>query len=119
ALQISQFNYKTYADSTTNLDLLFDEHAADTAQSEGFQIRIPYFQSKNGQLGYQDATSNTAARLDNLNGDLSLAYADSIQSSIDITAGGLQLTVDSTRYIDGLPVSLTEESVLFMDEELL
>src|SRR5699024_6166384 len=113
-----QFTYQIWADSTTNLDFLFEEES-DTTDSEAFNIRIPYFKINHGRIGYQDATTHTYAQLNNLNGDLSLAYTDSIQSDIDLKVDGLTLTMDSTNYVDGLPMRLTEESVIYMDREIV
>src|SRR5699024_6978895 len=110
--------YQIWADSTTNLDFLFEEES-DTTDSEAFNIRIPYFKINHGRIGYQDATTHTYAQLNNLNGDLSLAYTDSIQSDIDLKVDGLTLTMDSTNYVDGLPMRLTEESVIYMDREIV
>lgn len=114
-----QFTYIIYADSTTNLDFLLEEDAPDTASSGGYDISIPYFEVTRGYFGYEDFTSATFAALDSVNGDLSLTYADSIHSSIDMEVGGLHATVDSVAYITGLPVRLTEESVIHTDSEMV
>jgi hypothetical protein len=110
-----QFTYKLYADSTTNLDFLTEEET-DTS-SAGYNISIPYFQVTDGHFGYRDFTTNTSADLNDVDGNLSLAYADSIQSSIDMEVGEFHATVDSVEYLSGLPVRLTQESVIHTDNE--
>lgn len=114
-----RFTYKVYEDSTSNLDFLLEQEEADTTQSGGYTINIPYFEISNGYLGYQDFTSNTSARFDDFDGDLSLAYADSIDSSIDVEVGSFHATVDSVNYVDGIPLSLTEESTIYTEQEII
>jgi hypothetical protein len=114
-----QFTYKIFADSTTNLDFLLNAEESDTAASGGYGVNIPYFQIIEGHFGYQDFTSHTSVSLHNLNGDLSLSYADSIQSSIDVEVQQVSATVDSTNYLDSIPLSLTEESTFYPNEEII
>lgn len=113
-----RFTYKVYEDSTTNLDFLFEEEA-DTAQSEGYTINIPYFEVSDGYFGYEDYTSNTSAAFDDFDGDLSLTYADSIENSIDVEIGGFYATVDSINYVDGIPLTLSGESTIFTEQEII
>jgi|GEM_PF-300221 len=114
-----QFTYKVYEDSTTNLDFLFEESEIDTAQSGGYNVNIPYFEISNGRFGYNDFTSGTTAQLNDFDGDLSLSYADSIATTIDVEIGGVSATVDSLTYFSNLPLSLTQESVLYPNREVL
>lgn len=114
-----QFTYKVYADSTSNLDFLLEAEETDTTQSQGYTVDIPYFEISNGHLGYQDFTSNTSATFDNFDGDLSLAYADSINSSIDLEVGNFSLTVDSLNYVNSIPLTLTQESTIFTEQEII
>jgi hypothetical protein len=114
-----RFTYTIYEDSTTNLDFLFEEDAADTTTSEGYDISIPYFEVSDGAFGYLDLTSATSARLDDFDGDLSLSYADSIETSIDVEVGAFSATADSLNYIDGIPLTLTQESVIYPDRETM
>ncbi|MBN2732756.1 MAG: hypothetical protein JXR26_10030 [Balneolaceae bacterium] len=114
-----RFTYKVYEDSTTNLDFLFENEGTDTTQTDGYNIDIPYFEISNGYLGYQDFTSNTSARFDDFDGDLSFTYADSIESSIDVEVGSFHATVDSVNYVDGIPLTLTEESTIYTEQEII
>src|SRR5699024_5463570 len=113
------FTYIIYPDSTTNIDFLLSESGADTSSSTGYDINIPYFVINDGHFGYRDFTSATFALMDDFNGNLSLNYADSIQTDIDIKIGGFSLTVDSSSYVQNLPLSLSEQSVLYTEQELL
>lgn len=114
-----RFTYKVYSDSTSNLDFFLTEPEADSAASPAYTIDIPYFEISNGHLGYRDFTSNTAAIFENLDGDLSLSYADSIKSSIDVEVGNFSLTIDSLNYVNGIPLTLTEESIIFPEREVI
>jgi len=114
-----RFTYIIYEDSTTNLDFLFEEDEADSAASEGSDISIPYFEISNGYFGYEDYTSNTSAAFDDFDGDLSLNYADSIETNMDVEIGGFSSTVDSVNYVDGLPLSLTQKSTFYPDREII
>lgn len=113
-----RFTYIVYPDSTTNLDFFFDQ-PSDTTQAGGYNVDIPYFEVTDGHIGYRDMTSGTSATLDDLDGDLSLSYADSIASSVDLEVGGLSATIDSVGYVEGLPVSLTQKSVYHPGQERL
>jgi uncharacterized protein involved in outer membrane biogenesis len=113
-----RFTYVIYPDSSTNIDFLFDESEADTTSS-GYDIAISHFHINNGYFGYIDSTSHTKASVNQLNGSLSLSYADSISSQIDITIGGLSASQGGERYFNGLPVSLKEKSTLYSDQELM
>lgn len=114
-----RFVYRIYADSSTNIDFLLDEQTGDATSEDSYNINIPYFEVHDGYFGYRDGTSNTSATLEDVGGELSLSYADSIQSSIDMEVGGLYATVDSVSYFSGLPLSLTEESVIHTESEVI
>jgi hypothetical protein len=110
------FTYIVYPDSSTNIDFLFDE--SDTSSS-GYDVAIPHFYIHNGNLGYIDSTSQTKASANQLNGSLSLSYADSISSQIDLTISGLSASKGGESYFSRLPVSLKEKSTLYSDDEMM
>lgn len=114
-----RFTYKIFSDSTTNIDFLMREEAAEDTVSEGYAFNIPYFEVINGQFGYSDESSNTDVRLSDLNANIALRYADLIESTVDIELGGLSATVEGTSYVNALPLSLSQSSTINMDEELL
>lgn len=112
-----RFTYKVYADST-NLDFFFESQETDTTQVD-YDINIPYFEISNGHFGYRDFTSGTTVIMDDFDGDLSLNYADSIASSIDVEIGGFSATMDSINYVEAIPLSLTQESTFFPEREVI
>jgi len=114
-----RFTYKIFSDSTSNIDFLMGEEAAEDTVSEGYAINIPYFEIINGQFGYSDESSNTDVSLNELNATIALRYADLIESTVDIELGGLSATVDGTSFVNALPLSLSQSSTIDIDEELL
>ncbi|MDR8391717.1 AsmA family protein [Aliifodinibius sp. S!AR15-10] len=114
-----RFTYQVYEDSTTNLDFLLAEETDTTEEAGTLQLNIPKFTVSGGDFGYQDATSNTTVHLVDLNADISLRYADLINSTIDIELGGLTAQVDSSRYVNGLPLSLSQSSSIDLKNEIM
>ncbi|HEX6981708.1 MAG TPA: AsmA-like C-terminal region-containing protein [Balneolaceae bacterium] len=119
SLQNPQFTYIVHSDSSTNIDFLMrgEETAQDT--SAGYAINIPSFQVSGGDFGYRDETSNTNIQINDLDADISLSYADLIKSTIDLNIGGLKAMVDSSVYVNGLPLSLSQQSTINLDEETI
>lgn len=114
-----KFTYRIYPDSTSNIDFLLDPEAEEDTSAGGYAINIPYFEVINGQFGYVDETSATDIKFADLNANISLRYAELIESTVDIELGGLYATIDSTLYTNGLPLSLTESSTIDMEEEIV
>ncbi len=113
-----RFTYRVYEDGSTNIDFLLTEEEADTA-SGTTAISIPYFTVTNGQFGYEDAASNTAIRMQDFNANVSLRYGELIESSVDVEVGGLYAAVDGTAFLNGMPMSLSEESTIDMENEIV
>lgn len=111
-----RFIYTIRRDSSSNVDfLLSDDAEADT--SEMSAINIPYFEITNGQFGYRDLTSETNILMHDFNANITLHYADQIKSMVDVQLGGLDAVVNDTLYVKDLPLSLTEESVINLENE--
>ena len=112
-----RFTYKVYPDSTTNIDFLTKTGAQEDTTAEAYAINIPYFEVINGQFGYIDETSDTEIKLADLNSTVSLRYADLIESTVDMELGGFYATIENTSYAKGLPLSLSQKSIINMEEE--
>lgn len=112
-----RFTYVVNADSSTNIDFLLETDETEQDTAEAYAIDIPYFHVTDGYFGYRDSTSNTNVQFDDLDADISLNYADRITSTIDLELGGLSATVNDTSYLSNLPLSLSQESVIDLDNE--
>lgn len=118
-LRNPRFTYKVYPDSTTNIDFLLEGETDTTAEASTMKLNIPKFSVSGGNFGYEDATTNTSIRMDDFNADIALRYADIISSTVDIELGGLTAQVDSSRYVNQLPLSLSQSSTIDLDNETL
>ena len=107
-----RFTYVIYEDGTTNLDFLLDEATDDTTEEAGYAVAIPRFTITGARFGYDDRAENSTVRLHNLNALISLTYADLIESDMEIDIGGLDATINGSRVVRGLPLSLTEKSII-------
>jgi len=114
------FTYRIGKDSTSNIDFLMPATTEeDTAATEGYAVNIPYFEINDGTFGYIDETSNTAVTLNDFDAGIALRYADLIESSVDIQLGGLSATINGSRYINALPLTLTEKSTINLEQETI
>lgn len=120
SLQNPRFTYVVNADSTTNIDFLMTgEEAESDATSEVFAVNIPHFNITGGNFSYRDATTQTNLQIDDLNADISLSYGNLIKSSVNLQLGGLSADVSGTRYLNKLPMSLSQESTIDLENETL
>ncbi len=117
-LRNPKFTYVIYPDSSTNLDFLMttEETPEDTA-SAGLAVNIPSFQVSGGQFGYRDSTSNTSAQINDLNADISLRYADLIQSTINLQLGSVSASADGSTYLNNLPLAFNQQSTINLENE--
>ncbi|MDX1617854.1 MAG: AsmA-like C-terminal region-containing protein [Balneolaceae bacterium] len=119
------FTYRVFEDGTTNLDFLLQADEEGPAEeppaeaSEGYSVNVPYFAISGGRFGYEDRASATAVTLDGLDADISLNYAERINSTIEIEVGGLSYRSGGTSYLNGLAVSLSETSTIDMENEVV
>ncbi len=122
-----RFIYTVFEDSTTNLDFL-TEAAADTAMaSEPGQptdttltsVQIPALTIRNARFGYVDRSADSEFIMDRLDADLSLDYAREIATRLDLNIGKMTARMGEDTYLRELPVQLSQESVLNMENETL
>lgn len=119
SLKNPQFTYIVNTDSTTNIDFLMAEETGADTTSEAMAINIPYFNISGGDFGYRDATSKTNIQIDDLNANISLNYADLITSTIDLQLGGLSASMGESTYLNNLPLSMSQESTIDMENETI
>jgi hypothetical protein len=114
-----RFTYIVNPDSSTNIDFLLETEETEQDTSAGYAVDIPYFYVTEGNFGYRDSTSHTNVQFSDVNADISLNYADLIKSSINLELGGLSASVNDTTYLNNLPLSLSQESTIDLDNEVI
>lgn len=113
-------NYHIRPDSTTNIDFLLENDEEEEAETEGgYDISIPRFTIADASVLYTDATSDSRFKMDNLNADVSLRFADLIESSVSAGLESLSATVEGVNYVDNLSLSLNQTSTIDLDNEIL
>ncbi|HKK44114.1 MAG TPA: AsmA-like C-terminal region-containing protein [Balneolaceae bacterium] len=116
-LRHPKFTYVVYPDSTTNIDFLLKSQKSKKDTTGGYAFNIPSFRVSGGNFGYRDEASKTNIQLHDLDADISLNYAKLIKSTVDANLGGLTASINDTSYINGLPLSLSQQSTIDLDRE--
>ncbi|MDZ7718386.1 MAG: AsmA-like C-terminal region-containing protein [Balneolaceae bacterium] len=112
--------YTVRADSTTNIDFLFESFESDTTTSqESGSISISGFELTNGSIHYADQTSNSEAHLEDLDANITLTFSDIIESTIAAELASLSYSVGETNYVENLALSMEQTSTLDMENEVL
>jgi hypothetical protein len=113
-------NYVVYADSTTNIDFLLELADEEPEEVEdGYAINIPRFTIRDAVISYRDDTSDTRILLNSLDADVSLRFADLIETTIDARLGSLSASVNGTNYVENLSLSLVQTSTIDLENEIL
>ncbi len=114
-------SYHVYEDSTSNIDFLLalaDDEAVE-ADDEGMAIDISQFTIRGAEINYIDETTRSLINLSDLDADISLRFADLIESTVDARLGSLSATIDETNYVNNLSLSLNQTSTLDLENEVL
>ncbi|PKD43613.1 AsmA-like C-terminal region-containing protein [Rhodohalobacter barkolensis] len=113
-------SYHIYEDSTSNIDFLLDLADEESAEEEeGMAIDISRFTIREAELTYRDETTRSLFNLSELDADISLRFADLIESTVDAQLGSLSATIDETNYVSNLSLSLNQTSTLDLENEVL
>ncbi|MDZ7681855.1 MAG: AsmA-like C-terminal region-containing protein [Fodinibius sp.] len=119
SLRNPRFTYRVHPDGSSNIDFLMESDTTEAAASGSMAINIPHFNVTGGNFGYHDLGSQTKVQFDDLNADISLRYANLIQSTVDANLGGLSASVGDTVYLNKLPLSLQQQSTINMENETM
>lgn len=112
--------YTVFEDSTSNIDFLLELADEDEAvEGDGYAISIPGFALRDASILYNDHTSNSSITLEDLDADISLEFADLIESTVDARLGSLNAVIDGENYITNLSLSLNQTSILDIENEIL
>ena len=113
-------NYRVYADSTSNIDFLLEgPDEPEDPEAEGYAIAIPEFTIRSAAVNYRDDAGDVTVSLSDLNADISLQFADLIESTVDATLGSLSATVSGSQYVENLSLSLNQTSTIDLENEVL
>ena len=112
--------YTVFEDSTSNIDFLTELANEDAVDEEaGYAISIPGFALRDASILYNDHTTNSTITLEDLDADISLQFADLIESTVDARLGSLSAIIDGENYLNNLSLSLNQTSTLDLDNEIL
>ncbi len=114
------FNYVIYEDGRTNLDSLieFMEADEDVAETEATtQIDLQSIRVRNGSISYNDHSTRTYVVMRGFESDISLSYGELLTTDVDASVEALSVTYEGDQLIANLPVSLSQRSVVDMENE--
>lgn len=114
--------YRVYEDGTSNIDFLMalaDEEAEADPDGQELAIAIPRFTIQSAAVHFRDDAANTRIVLENLDADISLRFAELIETTVVAELGSISANVDGTQYLDQLSLSLNQTSTVDLDNELL
>src|SRR5690625_689494 len=113
--------YTVYADSTTNVDFLFDETEEEVSADDegGLSVSIPEFTIRNGSIYFLDETSEMNIIARELDAEIELFYSDIIVNSTDIRLGSLSIASEGNSWITNLSLGLSQTSRLDLESEHL
>jgi hypothetical protein len=110
--------YVVFPDGSTNIDFLFDEEDVPAAESTS-TIDLNRVRVVDSNIRYLDFQSDTQAELMGLNMSMSIRLAETIETDVDATLGGLTFTQKGTKMLSGLVLKLVQTSELDMENEKL
>jgi len=115
-----QFIYKVNKEGASNIDFLLNKSEEPApAESGQTSIDIPLLTISNAVFGYQNAVDTTDIMLRGVDANITLKYAELIQSAVQIDVKGLSASMGGTQFLNDLPLHFTQESTIDMDNEQL
>ncbi len=113
--------YTIFEDSTSNIDFLIElaDEDEEAVEGAGYSISIPGFALRDASIFYNDQITNSSVTLEDLDADISLVFADLIESTVDARLGSLSAVIDGENYLSNLSLSLNQTSTLDLENELL
>src|SRR5690554_5661400 len=90
-------NYHVFEDGSSNIDFLLvmaGEEDVDETEDPGYSITIPNFSISTAAINYRDDTANMFVEMKGLNAEISLEFADLIESSVNAQLENLNVVMD-------------------------
>lgn len=127
-LQISRLDindpllrYVVFEDGSTNLDSLLalfeDEEAQPETEASTAQIDLEAMRIRNAEIIFQDFSEQTDVRLRGLEANVAISLGEFITTDVDATVAGLSVVFGGDRFLTDLPFSLSQRSVLDLENE--
>ncbi len=118
------FTYIVYEDGTTNLDDFLpevpDDEPVDPMDPDALMdLELSEVIITNAAFGMIDHAAETVVQLSELDIRSSLRFTEVLESTMDITLGSLDITLEGQRLVTGLGFHLTQTSVLDLPGENL
>lgn len=115
-------NYRVFEDGSSNIDYMLEfagEEEESASADDGYTISVPYFTIQNAAVNYRDDSADMTIILEELNAEISLKFADLIESTVDAQLGSLTAIVEGSTYIDNVSLSLNQVSTVDLENEIL
>lgn len=116
------FTYIIYEDGTTNLDDFLPEEDPDAEPDPDEalpEIDLNEVIVNSAAFGFIDHQSETTVQMSDLDLTSSLQFADKLESTLHADLGSLDVSQEGQPMITGLSLSLTQTSILDLNEEIL
>lgn len=103
--------YLVAADGSTNLDfLLATDSGPAAADTSSTTLNLDRIEIRNARIRYEDRESDLDVRLDDISADAAIRLGDAIVSDVEGRIGGLSISMDGSRLLDGLPLTFRQKS---------
>ena len=113
-------NYTVIEGNISNIDSFIPESTENESEQEnGISLEIPQLIVENANFYYTDKTRNWEIKVEGLNADLSLRYAEVIETELTSTVDSLSVIIDGESYLENLPLNFDQASVLDLENENL
>lgn len=113
--------YVVFEDGSTNLDSLLalfeTEEPQPEAEASTAQIDLESMRIRNAEIIFQDFSDQTDVHLRGLEADVAISLGEFITTDVDARVAGLSVVFGGDRFLTDLPFSLSQRSVLDLENE--
>ncbi len=118
-LDTPDISYILFADGRTNIDFLMTETDTTATEASASSIQLDEITVVNGRITYDDRPGKTRFIAAGMGLTAAIRLGEMIESDVDATFAGISLSMNGSTYLDSLPISLNQRSVLDMTRETL
>lgn len=107
--------YLVDENGATNLDFLLGSETDTTAAATSSStLNLERMEVRGAKLRYVDRQSAMEVEVADLSADAAIRLGDVIVSDVDGRIGGISVSMDGDRYLDGLPITFRQKSTVDM-----